>query len=251
MKENPHLMNLVQHLSDLRRCLIHSVIALAIGTSITIYYSKELFDLLIHPLELALPKGSHFITTTPFESYMVYLKTAFLAGALLVAPYIAYQIWRFISPALFKTEKKTIVLMGILSALFFVVGALFGYFFVFPAGFKFVVEILNDTPILFMPKMEDYFSFSSKFLLAFGVTFELPLIILMLSRVGLIDYSHIKRFRKYSIIAIFVMAGILTPGPDIVSQFMMAIPLIVLYELGGLAAYFFGKKKKLVNEGEV
>lgn len=243
MKENPQLMHLVQHLSELRRCLIHSVVALLIGSSITIYYSKELFEFLIHPLELALPKGSHFITTTPFESYMVYLKTAFLAGALLVAPYIAYQIWRFISPGLFKTERKTLIFLGVLSAFFFVGGALFGYFFVFPSGFKFVVEILKDTPILFMPKMDDYFSFSSKFLLAFGVTFELPLIILMLSRVGLIDYSHIHRFRKYSIILIFVIAGILTPGPDILSQCMMAAPLIALYELGGLAAYFFGKKK--------
>lgn len=250
MKENPHLMHLVQHLADLRRALIHSIIALIIGTSLTLYYSKELFALLIHPLELALPKGSHFITTTPFESYMVYIKTAFLAGALLAAPYIAYQIWRFVSPGLYKTEKNTIVWMGVLSAFFFVVGALFGYFFVFPTGFKFVVDILNDTPILFMPKMEDYFSFSSKFLLAFGITFELPLIILMLSRVGLIDYSHIHKFRKYAIILIFVIAGILTPGPDILSQFMMATPLLVLYELGGLGAYFFGKKKVKENTEE-
>lgn len=245
MKENPLLMNLVHHLGDLRRCLIHSVIALIIGTSLTLYYSKELFNILIHPLELSLPKGSHFITTTPFESYMVYLKTAFLAGALLAAPYIAYQIWRFISPGLYKKEKTTIVWLGILSSFFFLTGALFGYFFVFPTGFKFVVEILQDTPILFMPKMEDYFAFSSKFLLAFGVTFELPLIILILSRFGLIDYSHIHRFRKYAIVLIFVIAGILTPGPDIFSQFMMATPLVILYELGGLGAHFFGKKKTI------
>ena len=243
MSENRHLMNLIQHLADLRRALIHCLIALLIGTALTLYYSKELFLLLIQPLELALPQGSHFIATTPFESYMVYLKTAFLAGALLAAPYIAYQIWRFISPGLYQREKTGIACLAIFSAAFFVGGALFGYFFVFPTGFKFIVEILKDTPILFMPKMEDYFSFSSKFLLAFGLTFELPLLILMLARLGLINYSHIHRYRKYVIIFIFVAAGILTPGPDIFSQLLMAAPLLVLYELGGLAAYFFGKKK--------
>lgn len=243
MKENPHLLHLAQHLAELRRCLIHSVIALLIGTGLTLYYSKELFSILIHPLELALPQGSHFIATTPFESYMVYFKTAFLAGALLAAPYISYQVWRFVSPGLYKTEQKSLLWLAVFSAFFFVAGALFGYFVVFPTGFKFVVDILQDTPIVFMPRIDDYFSFSSKFLLAFGLTFELPLIILMLARLGLIDYSHIHRFRKYAIILIFIAAGILTPGPDILSQLLMAAPLILLYELGGLAAHFFGKKK--------
>lgn len=245
MKENPHLLHLAQHIKELRRSLIHSVIALIVGTALTIYYSKELFSILIKPLESSLPKGSHFIATTPFESYLVYFKTALLAGALLVAPYIFYQVWRFISPGLYKKEKKGLIVLAVFSAFFFVGGALFGYFVVFPTGFKFVVEIFNNTPILFMPKMEDYFSFSSKFLIAFGLTFELPLIILMLSRIGLIDYSHIHRFRKYAIILIFIIAGILTPGPDILSQILMATPLIMLYELGGIAAYFFGKKKSV------
>lgn len=243
MKENPHLLHLAQHLKELRRTLIHSVLALLLGTALTLYYSKKLFAILIQPLASALPQGSHFIATTPFESYLVYFKTALLTGAFLVAPYIFYQLWRFISPGLYKKEKAGLVWLAIFSAFFFVGGALFGYFVVFPTGFKFVVEIFNNTPILFMPKMEDYFSFSSKFLIAFGLTFELPLMILMLSRMGLIDYSHIHRFRKYAIILIFISAGILTPGPDILSQILMAAPLIVLYELGGLAAYLFGKKK--------
>ncbi|MFO1519319.1 MAG: twin-arginine translocase subunit TatC [bacterium] len=245
MKENPHLMSLVEHLGELRRCLLHSVVALLIGTSATLYFSKELFRILTRPLEQVLPKDSHFIATTPFESYMVYLKTAALAGFLLAAPYIFLQVWRFISPGLYKKEKRLILLVGILSGIFFVGGALFGYFVVFPTGFKFVVEILSDTSIIFMPKMNDYFSFSTKFLLAFGVTFELPILMLLLARVGLIEYKHIHKFRKFAIILIFVIAGILTPGPDILSQFLMALPLLVLYELGGLFAYLFGKKKEV------
>lgn len=244
MSENPHLLHLAQHLRELRRSLIHSVSALLIGTALTLYFCKDLFSLLIKPLESSLPQGSHFIATTPFESYLVYFKTALLAGALLTAPYIFYQVWRFISPGLYQKEQKAILWLAISSGIFFVGGALFGYFVVFPTGFKFVVEIFKDTPILFMPKMDDYFSFSSKFLIAFGLTFELPLLILVLSRMGIIDYSHIHRFRKYAIILIFIMAGILTPGPDILSQILMAAPLIFLYELGGLAAYLFGKKKQ-------
>ncbi len=243
MKENPHLLHLAQHLAELRRCLIHSVIALFIGTCLTLYFSKDLFSILIHPLEVALPHNSHFIATSPFESYMVYFKTAFLAGALLVAPYIFYQVWRFISPGLYKKEQRGILWLAIFSAFFFVGGAVFGYFVVFPTGFKFVVEVLQNTPIVFMPRIDDYFSFSSKFLLAFGLTFELPLLILLLARMGFIDYSHIHKFRKYAVILIFVAAGILTPGPDILSQVLMAAPLILLYELGGLAAHLFGKKK--------
>jgi sec-independent protein translocase protein TatC len=243
MKENPHLMSLVQHLGALRRCLVHSTIAIVVGMSITLYYSKELFHLLTRPLEKVLPSGSHFITTTPFESYMVYLKTSLLAGFFIAAPYIALQVWRFVSPGLYKKERRTILPIAILSGFFFVIGALFGYFFVFPTGFKFVVDILSDTSILFMPKMDDYFSFSTKFLLAFGVTFELPLIMLLLARLGLIRYRHIHKFRKYAIVVIFIVAGVLTPGPDVLSQFMMATPLLVLYELGGLFAYLFGKKK--------
>ena len=243
MKENPHLMSLVQHLGELRRCLMHSAIAIVIGMVLTLYFSKELFHLLTSPLEKVLPAGSHFIATTPFESYMVYLKTSLLAGFLLSAPYIALQVWRFISPALYQKEKKVIFPIAVLSGFFFVGGALFGYFFVFPTGFKFVVDILSDTSILFMPKMEDYFSFSTKFLLAFGVTFELPLIILLLSRLGLVQYRQLHKFRKYAVVVIFIVSGVLTPGPDVLSQALMAVPLILLYELGGLFAYLFGKKK--------
>lgn len=236
-------MGLMSHLGALRKCLIRSFIALAIGMAGTLYFSKELFNLLIAPLQKVLPKESKFIATSPFESYMVYLKTAAFAGLLIAAPYIALEIWRFISPGLFKNEKRLIQAVAISSAVFFVAGGLFGYFFVFPTGFRFIVEILEDTPVIFMPRMSDYFSFSAKLLLAFGVVFELPILIFLLARVGLIQYSHIRKFRKYAIVLIFVIAGVLTPGPDILSQFMMAGPLILFYELGGLAARLFGKKK--------
>ncbi len=235
---------LLHHLADLRKTLIRTAISLFIGTAITLYFSKDLFHFLTLPLEKVLPQDSRFIATTPFESYLVYLKTAFLAGLLLSAPVIFYEIWRFISPALHQKEKKYILPLALLSAFFFVGGGLFGYFIVFPTGFKFVIQVLQDTPVLFMPKISDYFTFSSMFLLAFGITFELPIFILLLGRLGLIQYKHLHKFRKFAVILIFVVAGVLTPGPDILSQFLMALPLLVLYELGGLFIFLFGKKRE-------
>ncbi len=247
MNETP-LLHITEHLGALRKVLIRGFIAVGICCAATLYFSKELFNLLTYPLQSALPSDSHFIATTPFESYMVYLKTSALAGFLLALPYIAFEAWRFIAPGLYKSERRLTLVVALLSGFFFVGGALFGYFVVFPAGFRFAVEIFQGTPILFMPKMSDYFSFSANFLLAFGVTFELPVFILLLSRIGILEYRHIRKFRKYAIIIIFLVAGILTPGPDVLSQVLMAIPLLVLYELGGVGAYFFGKKKRLVKD---
>jgi len=245
MKENP--THITEHLIALRKVLIRSLIAVGLCCASTLYFSKELFNLLISPLQSALPANSHFIATTPFESYMVYLKTSALAGFLLAIPYLAFEVWKFIAPGLYKSERRLTLVVAFLSGFFFVGGALFGYFLVFPTGFRFAVEIFQDTPILFMPKMSDYFSFSANFLLAFGITFELPVFILLLARIGILEYRHIHKFRKYAVILIFLVAGILTPGPDVLSQILMALPLILLYELGGLSAYFFGKKKKIVK----
>ncbi len=245
MKQNP--IHITEHLVALRKVLIRAFIAVGICCAATLYFSKELFNLLISPLQSALPANSHFIATSPFESYMVYLKTSALAGFLLAIPYLAFEIWKFIAPGLYQNERRLTLLVALLSAFFFVGGALFGYFLVFPTGFRFAVEIFQDTPILFMPKMSDYFSFSANFLLAFGITFELPVFILLLARIGLLEYRHLHQFRKYAVILIFLVAGILTPGPDILSQILMALPLLLLYELGGLGAYLFGKKKKIVK----
>ncbi len=245
MKENPQFMSFVQHLGEFRRCLIHSVTGLMVGTAATLYFSKQLLQILLDPLIRVLPPESYLQGVGVFELSIIYLKTAVLFGLFLALPYIAYQIWRFISPGLYQKEKRMILFVALFSALFFVGGALFGYFFVFPTGFKFAVGTYLESPIRFQPKLTDYFSLSASLLIAFGVAFELPVLILLLARMGLIKYRHLHRFRKYAIILSFVIGGILTPGPDILSQFLMAIPLILLYELGGLAAFVFGKRERV------
>ncbi len=222
-------MSLADHLVELRYRLIRSVASLIIGSIIGLVYCKEIFNILKEPLMRALPTGSFFIATNPFESYTAYFKIAFLTGLFLASPVIFYHFWQFIKPALEEKEKKYLLPFSLVSALLFIGGALFGYFVVFPAGFYYVNLILEGTGIKLLPRMSDYLVVATTLLLAFGVCFELPLIIFLLGKLGLIDYAFIKKNRRYVVILLFVLAAVLTPGPDVLSQCLLDIPLCVLY----------------------
>jgi sec-independent protein translocase protein TatC len=191
--------------------------------------------------------GDKIIFTGLPEAFFTYLKVAFLSGIILAAPVIFYQFWIFVAPGLYKKEKRLLIPIVTLSTLFFVGGALFGYFVVFPYGFKFFLGFSSDT-IKALPSMREYLSFSAKLLLAFGLVFELPLIITFLARLGLVSVEFLKKNRKYALLLFFVGAAILTP-PDVVTQIMMALPLMVLYEISILGAKIFGKKK--IEEDDV
>jgi sec-independent protein translocase protein TatC len=191
--------------------------------------------------------GDKIIFTGLPEAFFTYLKVAFLSGIILAAPVIFYQFWIFVAPGLYKKEKRLLIPIVTLSTLFFVGGALFGYFVVFPYGFKFFLGFSSDT-IKALPSMREYLSFSAKLLLAFGLVFELPLIITFLARLGLVSVEFLKKNRKYALLLFFVGAAILTP-PDVVTQIMMALPLMVLYEISIFGARIFGKKK--IEEDDV
>jgi sec-independent protein translocase protein TatC len=240
-------MTFLEHLEELRKALLKSVLAILLTSAIALLFSPQLFRLLQIPLQKVLPETSHFITTSPFESYASYFKIAFVFGILAATPLIFYFIWSFIYPGLTREEKKGVVPIALFSSILFVGGSLFGYFIVFPAGFKFVVEILEGTGIVFYPKMSDYLSFSLRLLLAFGIIFELPLVMLILGKIGLVKAASLKRGRKYAIVLIVLVAGILTPGPDVLSQILMAIPLLVLYEGGILLVRIFGRSEKIME----
>ncbi|MFC1862996.1 twin-arginine translocase subunit TatC [Thermodesulfobacteriota bacterium] len=229
------------HLEELRKRLIYSAIAVAIGFVICYAFSEEFFNLLVSPLKEQLPDDDRLIFTNLPEMFLTYLKTAIIGGILLTSPVIFYQIWMFVAPGLYKNEKKYIIPFVISSTILFVGGALFGYFVVFPFGFKFFLGYANDY-IQAMPSVKQYFSFAIKLLFAFGVVFELPVVIFFLSRMGLVTASFLRKKRKYAILITFAMAAILTP-PDIITQCMMAVPLIVLYEIGIIIAWISEKKK--------
>ncbi len=230
------------HLEELRKRLITCFIAVGIGFVISYGFKEKLFHILTRPLISVMPTGDKIIFTGLPEAFFTYLKVAFLSGIMLVAPVILYQFWMFVAPGLYNKEKRLLVPIVFLSSFFFLGGSLFGYFLVFPWGFKFFLGFASET-IKPLPSMREYLSFSAKLLLAFGLVFELPLVITFLARLGLVSVEFLKKNRKYALLLFFVGAAILTP-PDVVTQIMMALPLMVLYEVSIIGARIFGKKKR-------
>ncbi len=230
------------HLEELRKRLVVCFIAIGIGFVVSYGFKEKLFDLLSYPLISVMGADDKLIFTGLPEAFFTYLKVAFLTGFMLAAPVILYQFWMFVAPGLYHKEKRLLVPIVLLSSVFFVGGSLFGYFIVFPFGFKFFLGFASET-IKPLPSMREYLSFSSKLLLAFGLVFELPLIITFLAKLGLVSVDFLKKNRKYALILFFAGAAILTP-PDVVTQIMMALPLMLLYEISIIGARIFGKKAK-------
>jgi len=209
------------------------------------FKNTEQIDLFVNTLQqslMQLGQEGHFQYTYPAEAFFSHIKIAIVAGLFLVSPYVFAQIWGFIAPGLYSSERKWMIPMAIVSAMFFTSGALFGYFVVFPFGFEFFAGFSTEG-IQFTPKLNEYLSFCLKLLFAFGFVFELPLFIFFLARMGMVSSAGLRKKRKYAILIGFVMAAVLTP-PDPFTQCLMAGPLIILYELGIWVAYFFGKKEK-------
>lgn len=229
------------HLEELRDRLIVCFVAVGIGFCISYIFKEQLFQILVHPLIKVMEKGDKLIFTGLPEAFFTYLKAALLSGIMLAAPVILYQFWMFVAPGLYTKERRMLIPIVFLSSFFFIGGAIFGYFIVFPFGFKFFLGFANEN-IQALPSMKEYLGFSSKLLLAFGLAFELPLVLTFLARLGLVSVEFLKKNRKYAILLFFVTSAIITP-PDVVTQIMMAFPLMFLYEISILGAKFFGKKK--------
>ena len=234
------------HLDELRKRLITSFVAVGIGFVASYAFKEKLFYILVAPLQNAMKSGDTLIYTHLPEAFFTFLKTALISGILLASPVLLYQFWMFIAPGLYDREKKLMIPILFLSTLFFTGGALFGYFIVFPWGFKFFLSFATDT-IRPMPSMREYLGFASKLLLAFGIVFELPLVITFLAKLGIVSVEFLKRNRKYAILIFFVGAAMLTP-PDVVTQIMMAFPLMLLYEISIVGARIFGKKSDASEE---
>jgi len=241
MTEEEDKLPFTEHLEELRNRLIVCFAAVGIGFFFSYFFKEALFDILVAPLKAVMQDGDKLIFTGLPEAFFTYLKVALLAGIMLAAPVILYQFWMFVAPGLYRKERRILVPITILSSFFFLGGALFGYFIVFPWGFKFFMGFATDI-IRPMPSMREYLSFSSKLLLAFGLSFELPIVITFMAKIGLVSVGFLKKNRKYALLLFFIGAAILTP-PDVVTQIMMAFPLMALYELSIVGARIFGKKK--------
>jgi sec-independent protein translocase protein TatC len=239
-------MTFTAHLEELRSRLLKCLIAVGIGFFGSYFFKEEFFQVLSRPLLKAMgDKGTMIFTGVP-EPFFVYLKVALVAGIFFTAPIIIYEIWAFIAPGLYVQEKRYVVPFVFFSSLLFLLGALFAYFVVCPFGFRFLLGFAahNIQPML---AIKEYFSFSTKLLLAFGFVFQLPLFIVFLSKAGIVTPETLSRQRKYVILLIFAVAAFLTP-PDVATQFMMAVPLLALFEIGIIMARIFGKKGEVPEE---
>lgn len=241
-------MTLLEHLGELRRRLVRGFLAVLIGFFACYGFAKELFYYLSLPLLKVMPADAKFIYTGVAEGFFVDLKVSFVAGLFVACPYLFYQIWAFIAPGLYEEEKRYVVPLAVTSALFFLGGGLFCYFVVFPFAFTFFMSYSTDN-IVAMLSINEYLSFALKMLIAFGLIFEMPLFSFFLARLGIISAQWMRDVRKYAVLAVFIIAAILTP-PDVFSQLLMAAPMLVLYEISIWVAAAVGRKKTKREEAK-
>jgi sec-independent protein translocase protein TatC len=242
-------MPLTSHLEELRTRLVRILIAVGLGFGACYVVKDALFEIITRPLVAVLPKNSHMVFTGLPEAFFIYMKIAFFASLVLTSPYTLYQVWKFISPGLYREERKYGMAFIFFSTILFTGGVLFGYFIALPPAFAFFVSFTTDT-LKPMISFREYLSLALKFLLAFGLSFELPVFIYFLTKVGVVNVRMLRKQRRYAILMIFIAAAILTPSPDAVSQILMALPLMALYELGILVAKFAEKKKAAPDAGD-
>lgn len=231
----------VSHLIELRNRLIRVVIAIGVAFAVLAIYPSPstLYDLLALPLVQHLPKGATLIATNPISPFMVPIKVTMLAAFMLALPVVLYQIWAFVAPGLYAHEKRLVLPLIISSTVLFFAGVAFCYFFVFGKVFTFIQSFAPKS-ITAAPDIEAYLSFVLNMFLAFGAAFEVPVVLVILARMGIVSVDKFKEFRSYFIVLAFVIAAVITP-PDVVSQLSLAIPMCLLYEAGIWAAQLFVK----------
>ncbi|HQG30483.1 MAG TPA: twin-arginine translocase subunit TatC [Deltaproteobacteria bacterium] len=240
---------ITDHLEELRWRIIKSLIAVGVGFVVSYAFADRIFNFLTSPLTQAMPEGSHIIYTSLPEAFFTYMKVAFFSGLIFSAPVIFYQIWKFVMPGLYENERKYVVPFVLVATFFFVVGVTFAFFVVFPVAFKFFMTYSTGNIVAF-PSMREYLGFTMKFLLGFGLTFELPVVMYFLAKMGVVNAGMLRRNRKYAILVVAVVAAVLTPGPDVFSQCMLGIPLYVLYEMSIWVAQIVGKKRARAKKAE-
>lgn len=233
-------MSFLDHLEELRRRLLISSGAIVVGFFVCWSFAEKIFGILQAPLTKFLPPGDKLAYTRLTAPFFLYMKVAFFGGLFVAAPVILLQIWLFITPGLYKRERRLAAPFIIFGTLFFVIGGYFGYRYLLPATCSFFVE--TGKQFKQMVTVDDYFSFASTIIMATGLVFETPIIIFFLARLGIVTPAFLMQKFKYAIVLSFVIAAIITPTPDIVTQSALAVPMILLYLIGVAVAYLFGKK---------
>ena len=243
-------MTLTEHLEELRWCILKSVLAVALASCASFFYADAIFDFVVAPLRQNLQPGQNLIGTGVTEAFFVEIKVALAAGVLFASPVIFYQIWRFIAPGLLRQERRWVLPFVFCATFFFVAGAFFCYRFVLPVAFKYFIEQYESMGVSPAIRIGEYFTFFFRMVLAFSGTFELPVFTYFLVRVGIWDYRFMLRSFRYALVAIFVVAAMLTPTPDVINQSLLAVPMIVLYVLSIGIAYVWRKPEVKFKDEE-
>ncbi len=240
----------ISHLIELRQRLIRAVSAVLVLFVVLFIWpgSAYIYDLLAAPLMSALPEGSRMIATGVITPFMVPVKVTALAAFMVALPYVLYQAWAFVAPGLYEHEKQLAAPLVIASTVLFLMGVAFCYFFVFGRVFTFIHHFAPKS-ITPAPDIEAYFSFVITMFIAFGVTFEIPIVVVVLVRMGLVSVEKLRDARPYVIVGAFVVAAVVTP-PDVLSQFMLALPMCLLYEAGLLVSRFVAVRRDEASSGE-
>jgi sec-independent protein translocase protein TatC len=240
-------MSFLDHLDELRRRLVAAALSLAVGTLVAFVFINRIFDFIMRPLYDKLPAGSKLIYTEPTEAFMLNVKIALLAGIVIAAPLIMWQLWLFIAPGLYAHEKRFALPFVLMASIFFVGGAAFNHYVLFPLAWVFLAGFTTDY-MMFMPRIAPVFSLYAMLMLAMGLIFEMPAVILVMARMGLVTAGFLWRQIKYAVLIIFVLAAVITPTGDPMTQSLMAGPMIALYIFSIGLAWVFGKKRRRTGE---
>ena len=243
----------ISHLVELRQRLVRAVAAILVFFVALFIWpgSGAIYDFLAAPLMNALPEGAKMIATGVITPFMVPVKVTVLVGFMIALPYVLYQAWAFVAPGLYEHEKRLALPLVVASTVLFLLGVAFCYYFVFGKVFAFIHDFAPKS-ITPAPDIEAYFSFVITMFLAFGITFEIPIVVVVLVRMGLVTLQQLKHARPYVIVGAFVVAAVITP-PDVLSQFMLAVPMCILYEAGLLCARFITPRPQAAtaeNQGQ-
>lgn len=236
-------MSFLEHLDELRRRIVVSLVGILVGCFISFAFVGRIYDFIMKPLAAMLPAGSHLVFTEPTEGFVLRLKMAVLVGIVLASPVIIWQVWLFISPGLYAREKRVAVPFIVLGTIGFVLGAAFSHYVLFPVTWRFLASFTNEYT-MFMPKIESIFSLYAKMMLGLGVIFQMPTAVYFLARIGVVTARFLLRSFKYAVLIIFLVAAVITPTGDPMTQTLFAAPMIVLYLVSIAIAWVFGRKRQ-------
>ncbi len=234
-------MGFFEHLEELRRRLIVSLIALFGGFLVCWYWAPALFDFLAAPVRKVLPPGQNLAYTTLAEPFVLYFRVAMLAGVIVASPVILWQIWLFVAPALYRHERRWVWPFLLASIFFFLCGCAFGYVEAFPLVVGFLIGV--GKPFQAVITINEYLGTATKIILGLGLCFEMPILIFFLARMGVVSEKWLLAKFKYAVLAIFIIAAVITPTPDVTTQCVFAVPMILLYLLGIAVAWVFRKRE--------